>query len=103
MLNLQAPAILLNAMANPGRLTILRMLLDKELSVNEICAAVGLEQSAVSQHLRLLRNAKLVSTRRDAQRVFYRCESEAVGKMMATLDQLFPRNGVLPDRNTKYP
>ena len=62
---------LLKAMANPQRLRVLCLLIEKEMSVGEINALVPLSQSALSQHLAVLREKELVKTRREAQTVYY--------------------------------
>lgn len=67
----EAAAELLKAMANPQRLRVLCLLVDREMSVGEINALVPLSQSALSQHLAVLREKNLVSTRREAQTVYY--------------------------------
>jgi DNA-binding transcriptional ArsR family regulator len=51
MLDIEACSTLLNAMANASRLMMLVLLSENELSVGELCDAVGLEQSAVSQQI----------------------------------------------------
>jgi len=67
----EAAADFLKAMANPQRLRVLCVLLEGERSVGEINAQVALSQSALSQHLAVLRESQLVVTRREAQTVFY--------------------------------
>ncbi|PRH82993.1 ArsR/SmtB family transcription factor [Arenimonas caeni] len=67
----EAAAELLKAMANPQRLRVLCLLVEREMSVGEINALVPLSQSALSQHLAVLRENNLVSTRREAQTVYY--------------------------------
>lgn len=67
----EAAAELLKAMANPQRLRVLCLLVEREMSVGEINALVPLSQSALSQHLAVLREKNLVSTRREAQTVYY--------------------------------
>ncbi|GAB2662112.1 ArsR/SmtB family transcription factor [Arenimonas aestuarii] len=67
----EAAAELLKAMANPQRLRVLCLLVEREMSVGEINALVPLSQSALSQHLAVLRDKNLVATRREAQTVFY--------------------------------
>lgn len=67
----EAAAELLKAMANPQRLRVLCLLVEKEMSVGEINALVPLSQSALSQHLAVLRENNLVATRREAQTVYY--------------------------------
>ena len=62
---------LLKAMANPQRLRVLCLLIEREMSVGEINALVDLSQSALSQHLAVLREKNLVATRREAQTVYY--------------------------------
>ncbi|MFQ2913159.1 ArsR/SmtB family transcription factor [Aeromonas caviae] len=62
---------LLKALANERRLFILCQLLDRELSVGELNEVLGLSQSAMSQHLAVLRRDELVATRKEAQTVYY--------------------------------
>lgn len=61
-------------LADPGRRRILDLLRTGERSVNELCAALPISQPGVSKHLRLMREAGLVSARVDAQRRLYRLE-----------------------------
>lgn len=68
----QAAADLLKALANPYRLRILCTLAEGELSVNALNARIPLSQSALSQHLAVLRKDGLVATRRESQTIFYR-------------------------------
>ncbi|NUU42565.1 ArsR/SmtB family transcription factor [Tardiphaga robiniae] len=81
---------LLEAMANPQRLEILSILVEEEISVGVLSQRIGLSQSALSQHLSKLRGAELVVFRRDAQTIYYRCESSDVKRLLATLAELFP-------------
>jgi len=64
-------AQLLKALANEQRLHILCHLLDGPLSVGELNRRVNLSQSALSQHLALLREAGLLSTRDEGARTYY--------------------------------
>lgn len=82
---------LLKALANERRLFILCHLLDQELSVGEMNRFLGLSQSALSQHLAILRNDGLVSTRKEAQTVYYSLKSEEVREMIALLHRLYCR------------
>jgi DNA-binding transcriptional ArsR family regulator len=79
----------LKLMANPHRLMILCQLLHHELSVTEINHSVPLSQSALSQHLAVLRHAGVVSTRRDQQTIYYSLSSEVVEKIIAELYEAF--------------
>ncbi len=67
----KAAADLLRAMAHPMRLTILCRLVDGELSVGGFESELGLKQPSLSQQLGLLREAGLVTTRREAKSVVY--------------------------------
>lgn len=58
------------------RLTLLWCLLDREMSVGELAAAVGKSPASVSQHLAKLRLARLVHTRRDGNTIYYRLDSD---------------------------
>lgn len=64
-------ARLLKALANEKRLEIICSLENRELKVGELEKMIGLSQSALSQHLAILRAEGIVSTRRIAQNVFY--------------------------------
>jgi len=80
---------LLKAVANRRRLTILCELSRGERSVSELGEAVGLSQSALSQHLARLRADRIVATRRESQTIFYSLESEGVRKLIDLLYQLY--------------
>ena len=64
-------AALLKALANPRRLEILCVLGEGELSVGALNERIPLSQSALSQHLAILRSDGLVRTRRESQAIFY--------------------------------
>ena len=82
---------LLKAMANPQRLRVLCLLVEREMSVGEINALVDLSQSALSQHLAVLREKGLVGTRREAQTVFYSLTDGTVHDIIATLHDAYCR------------
>jgi DNA-binding transcriptional ArsR family regulator len=82
-------AALLKALSNEKRLMILCQLGDRELQVGAIRPLVGLSQSALSQHLALLREEGLVATRREGQAVFYRIADPAALRVIATLAEIF--------------
>ena len=82
-------ANLLKALANENRLMIMCTLLGGEISVGELNAKVPLSQSALSQHLASLREANLVSTRKEAQTVYYQvCGTEA-SQIIAVLQSIY--------------
>jgi DNA-binding transcriptional ArsR family regulator len=86
-------AAILSLMANPKRLMILCHLAEGEHSVGALAKAVGLGQSALSQHLARLRDAGAVATRRESQSIHYRLADERVAEIMAALYDLFCRRG----------
>ncbi|SEA98232.1 ArsR/SmtB family transcription factor [Alkalimonas amylolytica] len=82
-------AKLLKAISNERRMLILCYLLEGEMSVGEMNDRLELSQSALSQHLALLRRNQLVKTRKEAQTVFYRIESDEVKAVMKVLHDLY--------------
>jgi len=82
---------LLKALANEHRLLILCHLQERELSVGELNERLPLSQSALSQHLAILRRDGLVSTRKEAQTVFYALRSEEVRAVIGVLHGLYCR------------
>ncbi|MFZ2178284.1 MAG: metalloregulator ArsR/SmtB family transcription factor [Rhodococcus sp. (in: high G+C Gram-positive bacteria)] len=66
------------AIADPKRLLIINELRDRELSVGELCEALGFSQSNASQHLTILRERGIVSTRRAGSNVFYSLRSQKI-------------------------
>ena len=71
----------LQAMAEPNRRRILRLVWDTELSASDIADRFDSTFGAISQHLSVLRDAELVSVRRDGNRRFYRANREALEAM----------------------
>lgn len=82
-------ASLLRSLANERRLMILCQLVDGEMSVGALQPRVGLSQSALSQHLALLREEGVVATRREGQSIFYCVADPAALRVLQTLAELF--------------
>ena len=80
---------LLKAMANEWRLMILCQLAEGEKTVSELQEALGLSQSALSQHLAVLRRERIVSARKHAQSVSYSLAGTDAPKVMQTLHEVF--------------
>ena len=80
---------LLKAMANEWRLMILCQLSEGEKTVSELQALLGLSQSALSQHLAVLRREKIVTARKHAQSVSYSLAGDEATRVMETLHDLF--------------
>ena len=79
---------LLKAMANEWRLMILCQLAEGEKTVSELQGQLGLSQSALSQHLAILRREKIVRARKHAQSVSYSLSGDEATKVMETLGGL---------------
>ncbi|MBX3453854.1 metalloregulator ArsR/SmtB family transcription factor [Ferrovibrio sp.] len=79
----------LSNLANEKRLLTLCRLMEAESSVGELAEAVGLSQSALSQHLTRLRKDGLVETRRDGQTIYYRIADPRVKKLIRVLYDTF--------------
>ncbi|VTZ27831.1 Transcriptional activator HlyU [Methylocella tundrae] len=79
----------LKALANRHRLMILCELHKGEQSVGVLHEAIGLSQSALSQHLARLREDDLVRTRRESQTIYYSLASEEAQQVIALLYNLF--------------
>ncbi len=80
---------LLKAMANEWRLMILCQLSEGEKTVSELQEILGLSQSALSQHLAVLRREKIVKARKHAQSVSYSLAGDEAPKVMTTLHEVF--------------
>jgi ArsR family transcriptional regulator len=71
-------AELFRAFSDTSRVRILSALVSRELNVSALAEAVGISESAVSHHLRGLRQMHLVQARRDGKEVFYRIDDEHI-------------------------
>jgi ArsR family transcriptional regulator len=70
-------------LANPTRLQIVDALARRELCVCDLAAVVGVSQSAVSHHLRQLRQMKIVRYRKDGRMAYYRLDDEHIASLFA--------------------
>ncbi len=85
-------ADILRALANERRLMILCKLVEwGEANVTSLAEAVGLSQSALSQHLARMREEGIVTTRRESQTIWYRIADPRIEQLFATLYALFCR------------
>jgi len=82
-------ARLLKAMANDKRLLILCLLVGGEQAVGDLNAGLDLSQSALSQHLAVLREEGLVTTRRSAQTIYYALAPGPVQDIIGVLHRSF--------------
>lgn len=75
--------------AEPRRRDILRLCWDAERSAGEIAETFDVTFGAVSQHLKVLRDAGIVTVRRDGTRRYYRARREALGPLAAYLESMW--------------
>lgn len=81
---------ILKALSNERRLMILCKLVEwGEANVGTLADAVGLSSSALSQHLAIMREEGIVTTRRDAQTIWYRIADPKIETLLGHLQQLF--------------
>jgi DNA-binding transcriptional ArsR family regulator len=79
----------LKAMSHPLRLKILCTLGDQEVSVQDIVERVGTSQSNISQHLAILRDKGILSSRKDANRVFYKVVDNRTLQLISMMRNVF--------------
>jgi DNA-binding transcriptional ArsR family regulator len=71
-------AELFRAFSDTSRVRILQALINQELNVGAVAERVGISESAVSHHLRGLRQMRMVRARRDGKEVYYRVDDEHI-------------------------
>ena len=80
---------LLKGLANESRLMIMCVLSEGEVSVGQLNQRIKLSQSALSQHLAVLREQGLVQTRRESQTIYYRLEDTAAMSIIELLHDVY--------------
>jgi DNA-binding transcriptional ArsR family regulator len=81
--------VTLRAIAEPRRRAILQLVARDELAAGDIAAAFDITRTAVSQHLTVLKNAGLLSERRDGTRRLYRARAEGLAGLQEFLDNMW--------------
>jgi DNA-binding transcriptional ArsR family regulator len=76
----------IQAISEPRRREILELIRDRELAAGEIASGFDVTRTAISQHLTILKNAGLVSERRQGTRRLYRARPEGLAELQAYLD-----------------
>jgi DNA-binding transcriptional ArsR family regulator len=76
----------IQAISEPRRREILRLVQDRQLAAGEIAARFDVTRPAISQHLTVLKNAGLVSERREGTRRLYRARPEGLAELRSFLD-----------------
>lgn len=80
---------LLKGLANESRLMIMCVLSEGEVSVGQLNERIKLSQSALSQHLAVLREQGLVKTRRESQTIYYQLEDSAAMNIIELLHDVY--------------
>src|SRR5215207_5586076 len=81
----EALADAMRAFGTASRLRLLWAMFDGERTVEELSAATGLENSATSNQLRLLRHGRLVAVRRSGRHAYYRLHNHHVADLLAAI------------------
>ncbi|HKS49318.1 MAG TPA: metalloregulator ArsR/SmtB family transcription factor [Amycolatopsis sp.] len=79
----------LRALAEPRRRAILRLVVSNELAAGEIAESFEVSRTAISQHLTVLKNAGLLTERRDGTRRLYRARAEGLDGPRRLLDDMW--------------
>jgi ArsR family transcriptional regulator len=85
----QFKAEFFKALAHPLRIRILDVLRSGEVSVNDLCARLGAEQTTVSQQLAVLRNRSIVIGRKDGSSVYYSVHDPAIFRLLDVAREIF--------------
>lgn len=95
----------LEALADPTRRSIFELLADRPSAVGELADLLPVSRPAVSQHLRVLKDARLVAVRQDGNRRIYRIDPSGIGDLRSYLDRFwetallaFKQRAESPDR-----
>lgn len=79
----------LRALADPRRRQMLELVWDREQSPSHLAARCQLSRPAASQHLKVLREADLISVRMQGNRRFYRARADRLAELRAMLDEFW--------------
>jgi ArsR family transcriptional regulator len=85
--NVDQASAFLSGLSNTHRLRILCLLTDGEKNVTQLVQATGMAQTSVSQHLRKLKEEKIVSFRREHRTLYYFISNQAAQEIMHILYQ----------------
>jgi len=88
----EARAKIAKALAHPSRLLILEVLQENEQCVCELTDLVGADQSTVSKHLAILKNAGLVQDRKEGTMVFYRAGCTCITGFFSCIETVLKDN-----------
>jgi len=86
--SLKLRARVISSLAHPSRLLIVEALEQGEKTVTELTSIVGSDISTVSRHLGVLRNAGIIDSRKDANKVFYRLLTPCLTSFLKCVEQV---------------
>ncbi len=88
--NVEEVARVLSALSNPRRLLVLCHLMQHgETSVSQLTKVIGLSQSALSQHLAVMRTEELVCARKDGLNVYYSIADARITELVRSLERIY--------------
>lgn len=79
---------LFKCIGNPTRYKILKMLCESPLCVNKLNEEVGFSQANISQHLRLMRNAGIVTCEKNGLNICYRLANDEIKELLKSAEQI---------------
>ena len=85
-------AVILKALAHPSRLLIVEKLSEKPYCVCELTEMVGADTSTVSKHLSILRNAGIISDRKQGTSVYYSLEAPCLLRLLSCVESVIEKN-----------
>ena len=85
-------AAILKALAHPSRLLIVEKLSEKPYCVCELTAMIGADTSTVSKHLSILRNAGIISDRKQGTSVYYSLEAPCLLRLLTCVESVIEKN-----------
>lgn len=88
----RAMADLFKILAHSDRLRLIGLISEKEMDVMHLCSALGISQSSVSQHLKLLKMHSLVKEKRVGKRVFYKLASNPLKRIIVDAIEVHTRD-----------
>jgi len=87
--SLESATELMRFLSNPQRLTLLCFIGENEESVGDLADKLNMSTSALSQHLSRLKNADIISSRREHNKIFYKLKSTEAKSIIRTLKKLY--------------
>ena len=87
MSDFEKMSVILKVLAHPARLQIVAGLLKNECNVSQIQQSLGLPQSTISQHLKILKSGGIIEGRREGTKVCYRVINKWAKEIMKIMDK----------------